>query len=430
MKSLVAFKQTLSQRRTSIGGSGSLVFTGDLVDLGAFESFISYGEKSRKMTIGVDLKATRKRNPLESLSSTFQFSTQDEPEEHLRVPHRTPETPSVLSNAKFAAVSKSEDIRLEMSRIDEGLYELDTSLNLMDYPEYKLDGAKPRAILSGMFPEYFVTEIGNVPVPMNIRVIGNYFESTIGRLNYLKPLRAPAKRFYLADPGTQLTVDSTGAYLPQLLYEYSGKEIFNCGPDSLESPAYQDFDWALSSWLHYLKTGDRHSSSNATNEVYATKFKDVVIQVLMRSFDDYSFSIADSGFGYSQVLPILTTGLVTERGGTLIVEQPELHLNPALQVRLAEFFVGMLRCGKQVIIETHSEHIVNAIRTLVAEADDALEQKCKIHFFTAEKDEGPRCEELAISEDGTIANWPKEFFGEAMMLSGRLLRAQRKRLST
>jgi predicted ATPase len=110
----------------------------------------------------------------------------------------------------------------------------------------------------------------------------------------------------------------------------------------------------------------------------------------------------------------------------LIIEQPELHLNPALQVRLAEFFIGMVRCGKQIIIETHSEHIVNAVRVLTAEDESGdLARQCSIYFLGITSGQ-PVVHALTIGADGGVAHWPRDFFGEAVELSRRLFKAQRR----
>lgn len=96
---------------------------------------------------------------------------------------------------------------------------------------------------------------------------------------------------------------------------------------------------------------------------------------------------------------------------TIIIEQPELHLNPAIQVRIAEFFVAMSLSGKQIILETHSEHIVNSIRVISAEDEKGLIRKdCKIYFLETESNK-PSVHELSITPDGFIPHWPKEFLG-------------------
>ncbi len=63
------------------------------------------------------------------------------------------------------------------------------------------------------------------------------------------------------------------------------------------------------------------------------------------------------GIGTSQVLPVLILGLISPQGTVVIYEQPELHLHPYSQSRLADFFIAMSKLGKQIIIETHSEYI-------------------------------------------------------------------------
>lgn len=119
-------------------------------------------------------------------------------------------------------------------------------------------------------------------------------------------------------------------------------------------------------------------------------------------------------------------GLLAKPGQTLMVEQPELHLNPALQVRLAEFLVAMVRAGKQVLIETHSEHIIDAIRVLNVEDETGqLENMSRIFFIDIESDK-PRVLPLDIQKDGSVPDWPPHFFGEAASLTGRLLRAQKR----
>ena len=118
--------------------------------------------------------------------------------------------------------------------------------------------------------------------------------------------------------------------------------------------------------------------------------------------------------------------MLTDPGSTLIVEQPELHLNPAIQVRLADFISAMVRAGKQIIIETHSEHLVNAIRVIAAEDESGdLSSKCEIFFIDIE-DGVVKVSELSMKPDGTVPEWPHNFFGEAASLTGRLLRAQKR----
>lgn len=81
-----------------------------------------------------------------------------------------------------------------------------------------------------------------------------------------------------------------------------------------------------------------------------------------------SDNLADVGFGVSQVLPIITTLATAERGSTVLIEQPELHLHPAAQGNLADVMSDMaLTRGLNLVIESHSEHILLRLQRRIAE---------------------------------------------------------------
>jgi predicted ATPase len=180
--------------------------------------------------------------------------------------------------------------------------------------------------------------------------------------------------------------------------------------------------------MHYIRTGVKPPEDEIVPEIEFSVKSRIHGELKVRAGSGQSLqSLASSGFGYSQLLPILVNGLLPPPGpGPLIIEQPELHLNPALQVRLAEFLALLARNGlRDVIIETHSEHLVNAVRVLAAEGalDESL---CKVYFIDVETDR-PAVHEMTIDSAGTIADWPRNFFGEVISLTNRLLRAQRRR---
>ncbi len=78
-------------------------------------------------------------------------------------------------------------------------------------------------------------------------------------------------------------------------------------------------------------------------------------------------NFADVGFGVSQVLPVLVQGFLVPRGGTYIVQQPELHLHPDAQAGLADFFLYLASRGVRTIVETHSEYLLLRLRRRLAE---------------------------------------------------------------
>ena len=114
------------------------------------------------------------------------------------------------------------------------------------------------------------------------------------------------------------------------------------------------------------------------------------------------------GFGYSYVLSIVVNALTIEKG-TLIIENPEAHLHPQAQIRLTKLLSSILDRDIQVLIETHSEHIVNGFRIYALSKDLPLNHdELNIYFF----DEDFSIQHLKIESNGRIKNWPKGFFDQ------------------
>ncbi|NBO66035.1 MAG: hypothetical protein EBU88_14540 [Acidobacteria bacterium] len=271
-------------------------------------------------------------------------------------------------------------------------------------------------------------EWGAFPIPPHIDEVTQDLFSTITRARYIGPLRAPARRYYLTrfDGGNES--DPSGDFLPYILRDLPrlSPVVNRRGVDATQDRT-EPLQDALNYWLHFLRTGNRAQGDESLNEIEALQTKSVLVEIkLVGPRSAGAHSIADSGFGYSQVLPILVSVLLSSPDETILIEQPELHLNPSLQVRLAEFFAAMIKTHRQIILESHSEHIVNAIRVLAAEdASGALAPLCKLYYIDSES--SPLAvRSLDIEPNGNVPDWPASFFGEAASLVGRLLRAQRR----
>jgi hypothetical protein len=264
------------------------------------------------------------------------------------------------------------------------------------------------------------------PLPPIIDWEFEHFKNALLNLHYVAPLRSPGKRYYVADLDVVPGMDPTGEFLPYILRDKGTAPVVNALPDALGKRKEHSLAEALSGWLRYLRTGNcKGDEAKQTEFELATA--EILVELKLRSLhDSRKHSLADSGFGYSQIVPVLVRGLLVPPDGTLVVEQPELHLHPALQVRIADFFLAMASIGKQIILETHSEHLVNALRVRAAEdAQNTIHQLCKIYYLSTDSDK-PQVHDLSVQPDGSLSEWPESFFGEALTLSGRLLRAQSK----
>jgi predicted ATPase len=162
--------------------------------------------------------------------------------------------------------------------------------------------------------------------------------------------------------------------------------------------------------------------------------------------DECSVSIADTGYGVSQVLPIVLEGLLAQPGETLVLDQPELHLHPRVQAGMADFAVAFAKRpgdwglqtssgdteehpeGYQVLVETHSDHFVNRIVRRVVEGEIDSDDVA-VYFITQTLD-GPHVEMVEVDPIFGIKNWPLGFFDDFANDQAEIIRASIKRRST
>ena len=116
------------------------------------------------------------------------------------------------------------------------------------------------------------------------------------------------------------------------------------------------------------------------------------------------------GFGVSQILPVLVLLAHVDEGSTVLLEQPEIHLHPAVQAGLADIIVEAATVrGVQVIVESHSEHLLKRLQRRVSE--QKLSPEDVSLYFCQNDGGGSEITPLELNMFGEIANWPAEFFG-------------------
>ena len=121
------------------------------------------------------------------------------------------------------------------------------------------------------------------------------------------------------------------------------------------------------------------------------------------------------GFGITYVLPVLVSLLKAKKDDFIIIENPEAHLHPAAQSRMGEIILQAASVGAQIVLETHSDHILNGIRVGVRKGILNEPEKVKNFFFMRENiGIGYHVNVYApeIDEDGNIDIWPDGFFDE------------------
>lgn len=221
-----------------------------------------------------------------------------------------------------------------------------------------------------------------------LRLISDSLNIFSDNIYYIAPVRANANRYYRNQNLSVDSVDFQGMNLPMLLANLSQtnkKEFSNW--------VYENFGFEVNT-----KMNEGHISINIKRE------NEIV-------------NMVDCGFGYSQILPIITQlWLLTKRRNfghnlTLIIEQPELHLHPKMQGNLIDLFAKCVNSSNlniNIIIETHSETIINRLGYLIY---DKKISKENVNVYILNKNgKTSIVEKSSYDNNGTLENWPLDFF--------------------
>jgi len=123
--------------------------------------------------------------------------------------------------------------------------------------------------------------------------------------------------------------------------------------------------------------------------------------------------ITDVGFGVSQILPVLALCFFVPEGSTVILEQPEIHLHPRVQAGLADALIETALARRvQIIVESHSEHLLMRLQRRVAEGKVSPDDLAL--YYVDHQGSRSSLTPLDIDLWGDIRNWPEEFFGDAL----------------
>lgn len=117
------------------------------------------------------------------------------------------------------------------------------------------------------------------------------------------------------------------------------------------------------------------------------------------------------GFGITYSLHIIVALLSASKEYIVLIENPEAHLHPRGQVRMGELIARVAQAGTQIILETHSDHILNGIRVSAHNGIIAPEN-IKLHFLSKKEDGSAVVASPSIDRNGRLDTWPEGFFDE------------------
>ncbi|WP_295583806.1 DUF3696 domain-containing protein [uncultured Lamprocystis sp.] len=166
----------------------------------------------------------------------------------------------------------------------------------------------------------------------------------------------------------------------------------------------------VNGWLQQISPGARSRAE-------ALKRTDEVILQFQyvgqaNGLDSSYYRPTHVGFGLTYSLPILVACLAAPPGALLLIENPEAHLHPQGQAKLGELLARCAADGVQIIVETHSDHVLNGIR-LTVKRGLITAQDVRLCYFTRDVSTGDCYVELpSVLPNGQLSNWPEGFFDQ------------------
>ena len=118
------------------------------------------------------------------------------------------------------------------------------------------------------------------------------------------------------------------------------------------------------------------------------------------------------GYGLSQLLPIITACLKAKKDDIILIENPEAHLHPFGQSEMGVFLSKVAATGVQLIVESHSDHILNGIRKAVLNTPELKAEDVKIYFFDELEKKDKRIIPIRIESNADLSEFPLDFFDQ------------------
>lgn len=227
-------------------------------------------------------------------------------------------------------------------------------------------------------------------------------------IHYLTPLRVYPQRNYILDRETD-DVGLSGEFTPYIMHKYKDSKIDVFMPPANDAfkiiNGKNSFTSCVQAWMNYLNFG-KYTLENA-------------LETIQLNIQDYN--ISNVGFGISQVLPIIVSGLVKQENELLLLEQPEIHLHPTAQMCMADFLVSMAINGKSVIVETHSDHIINRVVRRMME-NDITNRMIKIYFVDQDDNGVSSIENIIVDPIRGVLTDNENFFTQFASETEKIVR--------
>lgn len=426
LKSLLMLKQSYS----SFSNSNSLSINGDYTNNGMFKDVVNGGKGSLfKIQNSFEIKestynTTQEKNTLKEINDMFhcerrtiryvkldvEICVKSQNRKIISYGDNTIDQITIILSSKpnyklFINFSHIQDRKYNI--VVKGLPTIQKDkVELIDTVCH-FDGLK----VSNLFFDHVVPNQNVNEVLAAIYTVFRIISLQYKDIYYISPLRSAPQRRYVIEQDIE-NIGIYGEYVPQILEKYKevngrindipNNDLFSINFSTTHLKAKD----AVNKWLKYFGVD--------TLNIYPTD------ELLRINIGEHN--ILDVGFGISQALPIIVNGVTLPFETTLLLEQPEVHLHPRMQMSMADLLIAISMAHKNVIIETHSDHIINRVSRRMME-NEYIRKNTSIKFVDKDINGHSFVDSIQVDPIRGIITNNENFFREFASETEKIIRA-------
>lgn len=304
------------------------------------------------------------------------------------------ESKELLLKGKYVNLGVGQDVLYE--KADDDAIEIDIAV----------ENASEKSVYD-YFPRRDVLPLADVDTYGDLKKIYDVMD----RIVYLSAYRIPPRMMYGIENDDYLEkkeFSKEGEYAIQYLKMHEGDIVSNCnvviGDRNNITLAAQ-----VNEWLNIISPG----VSPVITVSQSARHVELRYEYIEDRNKTNSYKSVNVGFGITYVLPIVVALVSSKPGDIIILENPEAHIHPRGQRMLGELIARAGAGGVQVIVETHSDHILNGIRVAVKKGLASSESTSIFFFYRDNEDSyAHKVIEPIMDSNGRINDWPDGFFDE------------------
>ncbi|MEZ8745991.1 DUF3696 domain-containing protein [Vibrio sp. 10N.261.49.A5] len=205
-------------------------------------------------------------------------------------------------------------------------------------------------------------------------------------------------------------VGNLGEYLFSTFEKVKGNIL---SESLLKFDGSQTMSYQVGKWLSFI--------TGSETELITEKSGDQVRVYFNVKDIDSNVSPFNLGAGMSYIAKVIIICLMSKKGDLVLIENPEVQLHPKAQAQLGAFLSFVANSEVQLVVETHSDHILNAVRVAIKEGELSSDDSSVYFFERSEGESSAQATPIKINDDGSVDKWPEGFFDEWDIQLDRLL---------